>query len=211
MSKIRIMRQPVQMSIATLLVGALIAASSLNAPAQTPLIDNEKKALARKHFEEGKAAFELGRFKDALTAYEAAYRILPLPGMLFNIGQCYRNIGRLDQAVFSFKLYLKKIPDAQNRDAVTKLIDELEAKLEQERKAAAEEAAERARRKAELDAALRAKGSTDTPETPVHKKWWLWTAVGLALAAGTATAVYFGTRSKVELPASRFPVWDISK
>lgn len=34
--------------------------------------------------------------------------------------------------------------------------------------------------------------------TPWHSKWWVWTAIGTAVAAGTATAVFVATRSPPE-------------
>ncbi|MGE5187229.1 MAG: tetratricopeptide repeat protein, partial [Acidobacteriota bacterium] len=85
---------------------------------------------AKRHYDRGEKLFALGRFDQALDEYQKAFDAKPLPGFLFNIGQCYRNLGDYDQAIFSFKKYLKLSPDASNRDKVEKLIGDLEDKKE---------------------------------------------------------------------------------
>jgi len=133
---------------------------------------------ARKAYDKGEKLFALGRFDEALESYEAAYDAKPLPGFLFNIGQCHRNLGDLDAAIFSFQKYLELAPDADNHDAVVELIDDLEA--EQER-------AEQQERDRKLQAPP--KPRPETPRRPLYKKWWFWTTVAVVAAAG-GTATY---------------------
>lgn len=129
---------------------------------------------ARKAYDKGEKLFALGRFDEALEAYEDAYDAKPLPGFLFNIGQCHRNLGDLDAAIFSFQKYVELAPDADNHDAVVDLIDELE-----------DEKAEHEQR--ERDRKLQAPPKTkETPRRPLYKKWWFWTTVGVVAAAGGA-------------------------
>lgn len=89
------------------------------------------RARAKRHYKRGKAAFDGGRFREALREYQRAYAVLPLPGLLFNIGQSHRNLGHYEQAIAAFRLYLRKSPEASNRPAVERLIAELKKKLEQ--------------------------------------------------------------------------------
>jgi tetratricopeptide (TPR) repeat protein len=132
---------------------------------------------ARKAYDKGEKLFALGRFDEALTAYEDAYDAKPLPGFLFNIGQCHRNLGDLDAAIFSFQKYLELAPDADNHDAVVELIDELEQQQ-------AREEEERRDRKLQRDPEPRG----ETPRRPLYKKWWFWGGVAVvAAAAGTGT------------------------
>ena len=63
----------------------------------------------------GEKLFALGRFDEALEQYEKAFEAKPLPGFLFNIAQCHRNLGNIDQAIFSYRKYLREAPDADNR------------------------------------------------------------------------------------------------
>src|SRR5689334_18091434 len=82
---------------------------------------------AQAHFKKGEKLFALGRFEDALAEYQKAFEEYPLPEFLFNIGQCHRNLGDYDEAIFSFRKYLRLKPDAENREATEELIAELEA------------------------------------------------------------------------------------
>jgi tetratricopeptide (TPR) repeat protein len=177
----------------------------------------ERLRRARTYYKRGKAAFELGKFRTALGNYEEAYKVASLPGLLFNIGQCYRNLGEHEKAVFSFRLYLRKIPNAKNRDATLVLIRELEQKIKLERVRERKRRADEARRRREEDerleeerrrlAALR--GRKGTRSTPIYKRWWFWTLIGVA-AAGAGAGVYFGTRSSGhDLPASPLPNWEL--
>ena len=90
----------------------------------------DAKAQARAHYKKAKTAFEAGKYKTALAEYQGAYRLMPLPGFLFNIGQCYRNMKKPDKAIVAFKRYLKQSPKARNREAVEGLIAELEAEID---------------------------------------------------------------------------------
>ena len=65
----------------------------------------------------GEKLFALGKFDEALDEYQKAYDAKPLPDFLFNIGQCHRNLGDYEAAIFSFKKFLKLDPEAPNRDA----------------------------------------------------------------------------------------------
>ena len=124
--------------------------------------DDPATRAARRHFERGEKLFALGKFDEALEEYQKAFDAKPLPGFLYNIGQCYRNLGDYDQAIFSFKKYLKLEPDAPNKDAVEQLIDELEDKK-------ARGDGEKFVRKKPAEASEESK--------PIYKKWWFWTGV----------------------------------
>jgi tetratricopeptide (TPR) repeat protein len=90
--------------------------------------DDDNLRAAKRHYAKGDKLFALGKFEQALVEFEAAYEAKPLPKLLFNIGQAHRNLDHYDQAIFAFRKYLREVPDADNREAVEKLIDDLEAK-----------------------------------------------------------------------------------
>src|SRR5205085_1348650 len=52
----------------------------------------EELARARRAFKKGEKLYALGRFEEALKEYERAFEIVELPELLFNIGQCQRNL-----------------------------------------------------------------------------------------------------------------------
>ena len=139
--------------------------------ARVAAADDAATRTARRHFERGEKLYALTRFGDALDEYQKAFDAKPIPDFLFNIGQCYRNLGDLDQAIFSFKKYLKLEPEAENKEAVQRLIEDLE-----DQKARGEgEKFTRKKRQAEAK--------------PVYKKWWFWTAVGVVAVGGTVGVV----------------------
>jgi tetratricopeptide (TPR) repeat protein len=137
-------------------------------PSRPVHADDPATRAARRHFERGEKLFALGKFDDALDEYQTAFDAKPLPGFLYNIGQCYRNLGDYDQAIFSFKKYLKLEPDASNKEAVERLIEELEEK------------------KAQGESAKFVRKPKKGPDKPVYKKWWFWTGIGVVAAGGTA-------------------------
>ncbi len=215
---------------------ALLAALACFAVA-TPAEAAGGKAAAKKAAKAGKRAFDLGRFDEALKQYEQAYELHPAAALFFNIGQCHRQLGNEERAVFFFRRYLESKPPAGQAKATQALIEQLEtARAEKRRKAdetaqaarqveveqarlaaanaeaaaAAEkrrvgeeegrraaEAAEAAKRQAARNPAVEAALVTPPPEAqqdvPVTKRWWFWTAIGAAVAAGVGTGVYLGT------------------
>src|SRR3954471_6899646 len=108
----------------------LMVCLAVTVPSRAVRADDPATRAARRHFERGEKLFALGKFDEALEEYQTAFDAKPLPGFLYNIGQCYRNLGDLDQAIFSFKKYLKLQPDAENKDAVDRLIQDLEDQKE---------------------------------------------------------------------------------
>ena len=166
-------------------VALLCCALATFAPGRAMAEDADKESRA--HFRRGETHFAMGRFAQALKEYEAAYELKPLPGFLFNIGQCHRNLGHLEEAVFSFKRYLRLKPDAANHAAVEELVADLERQL----------AAQKATRPPSLTGPVGPTGPLlpppPPPPDPVYKRWWFWTGIA-AIAAGAAVGIYFGVR-----------------
>ncbi len=135
--------------------------------------DDDDTRAARRHFEKGEKLFALGRFDEALVEYEAAFEARPLPGFLFNIGQCHRNLGDYEAAVFSYRKYLKLKPDAENREAVEELIADLEAKIEARKEQPLPDPTPKVGK--------RARGK------PLYTRWWFWGGVAAVAGAGTGT------------------------
>ncbi len=136
--------------------------------------DDLATRTAKRHYERGEKLFALGKFDQALDQYQQAFDAKPLGDFLYNIGQCYRNLADYSQAIFSFKKYLKLKPDADDRDKVEKLIEELEEKQQRgegEKFAPKPDPVEPPPPRA-------------SEETPIYKKWWFWTGVAVVGVAG---------------------------
>jgi tetratricopeptide (TPR) repeat protein len=186
----------VAVGMSTVLAGAAQAAPKK--PATPPAHDAQQEKEARAHFDRAEKAFNLGRFEEALAAYQAAYEALPLPAFLFNIAQCHRNLRNREQAIFFYQRYLSLAPDAPNRPVVEDLITDQKRQLEAE--AAAQEEAEAAASQRPVNLAARPEAapgpvaqldhqpSADEQRQARwrHARWWLLGALGVALAAGVA-------------------------
>jgi len=79
--------------------------------------------------------------------------------LLYNIAQCHRMLGHVDEALIFYKNYRRRAPGAANREEIERRISELEAeqRVKQSKKAAEErEAAAAAETKAAADAEAKA-------------------------------------------------------
>jgi len=164
--------------IVLLALGLAVAAAPRTARADDPAT-----RAAKRHFDRGEKLFALGKFDLALDEYQKAFDAKPIPDFLFNIGQCYRNLGDLEQAVFSFKKYLKLEPDAPNKDAVDKLIDELDEQI----------AKQNGQKLVERPSPPGPEPPTAAEESPFYKKWWFWTGVAAIGIAG-GVGIYAASR-----------------
>jgi tetratricopeptide (TPR) repeat protein len=72
--------------------------------------------------------YNTGDFQGALDKATVAYRIKPLPALLFNIGQFHKALNHWERAEFFFHRYLSERPDAPNRELVEKLLVEVQQK-----------------------------------------------------------------------------------
>lgn len=84
------------------------------------------EAQAKAHYGRGTSYYNLGRYGEALTEYEAAYLAVQDPPFLFNIAQCQRKMGKDEEALAAYRSYLRVAPNAPNRPEVQKRIAELE-------------------------------------------------------------------------------------
>lgn len=174
----------------TFLLAICLACVAGAAAPRAAYADEAPTRVAKRHYERGQKLFALQKFEEALEQFQKAFDAKPIPDFLFNIGQCHRNLGDYEAAIFSFKRYLKLDPDAPNREQVEELIAQLEEKQ------GAEDAQKRG-----LGAKQRgrARGDEDgggeraqAGGSPFYKKWWFWTGVVVLGAAG-GVGVYAAT------------------
>jgi tetratricopeptide (TPR) repeat protein len=164
----------------------------------------EDRDRARQAFTEGRQHFDLGEYKEALASFKEAYRDFEDPTFLFNIAQCHRQLGDKEQAVKMYRTYLAKRPDAPNAEEVRHTIATLQEELDKERASRASPPtgtlspgeAPPAATTPPTAAQPTAAATTPAPEaehgTPVYKKWWLWTIVGVVVvgaAVGTGVGI----------------------
>jgi tetratricopeptide (TPR) repeat protein len=80
---------------------------------------------AKSHFERG-LSLQGGRAYDqAIIEYQAAYAIMPMPELLFNIGQCFRLSGDAAHAILYYERYLEIVGNGGAADEARAHIHDL--------------------------------------------------------------------------------------
>ncbi|MSP62959.1 MAG: tetratricopeptide repeat protein [Myxococcales bacterium] len=153
-------------------------------------------------YADGTKYYNLGEYKKAREEFRAAYLAVPDPSFLFNIGQCARMLGEGEEAIRSYRAFLRERPDTVNRAEVERFIAELQrpkdakapASVESPKPAPAEAVAKPAAAVVGTPAPVVA-AARETPDYSVWRRWWLWAAVAAVVVAGgaaVALAVVFG-------------------
>lgn len=192
------------------LVAVALAVAPLSARASGEDAGPDVESQARAKFAEGNISYDLAEFQKALDAYSEAYRLMPLPGFLFNIAQCHRQLGHPERAGFFYRRYLSlSKEEPPNAALVRQLIADMDAEVrkEQERRLTREETArdqaraaalraqadataarrvQQAERKRTLDPRATASTSDEVKGgDSLAKKWWVWAGAGaVAVIAG---------------------------
>lgn len=176
--------------------------------AQTDEVHHSQRAL----YDAGKSLYKDGLYVDAIRAFQAAYRIHPLPGLLQNIGAAYSRLAeaqtatpakRLEHtanAIASFEQYLTALrpsfdPATQSRISALRLrLQELQAPPQPAASSQSEVV------------------GTPMERQPLGRRPWfiaLTATLALTVAGGIATAVALGLRQPV--PPGDATVIDISQ
>lgn len=182
----------------------------------------DNAAAAKAHYATGVRHFDLSEFDKALAEFKDAYRNKPDPVFLYNIGQCHRKLGHTDEAITFYQSYLRRAPDAKNREEVERRIAELQSLREAETASIAKTSGDssqpsplslQAHQKAVAQTAASPVStaavefssqdqSAPQPGSAVYKRWWFWTAIG-AVAAGTVTvAIIMAERDPTKVPST---------
>lgn len=88
---------------------------------------------ARQHFRRGMRLIAEDRLVEGIAELEEAYRILPHPNVLYNIGRAHLELGNLDAARDAFVRYLES--DPPDAVEVEGLVDDLDARITRRRAA----------------------------------------------------------------------------
>jgi hypothetical protein len=125
--------------VVTLLVAALAFALALvtsgRAARAAGADPNPNPNDAKTRYMSGQSHYNLNEFAEALQDFKEAYRLRPDPAFLFNIAQCERQLGNLEEAIKFYRSYLRNKPDAGNKREIEKKIEELRGLTEAKKKA----------------------------------------------------------------------------
>ena len=153
------------MRVAVLMTLGLMLGLASRATVASPA---EDRVLARQHFESGSRHFDLSEWDKALAEFKEAYRLTPDATFIYNIAQCHRKLGNIEDALTFYKTYLRRAPNAPNRQEVERRISELEG--EQQAKQAKQAEAERVEQVAKAAAAAKAVAEAKAAEAAAVAK-----------------------------------------
>jgi tetratricopeptide (TPR) repeat protein len=142
---------------------------------------------ARREFEAGRAAYEEGRFEDALVHFETAYEVTDSPEILYNIATVADRLRRDELALESYERFLEERPDTPDREHIEGRIRVLREATESSETSAAPV-------DTPPDAAEGETQPTETPEPPSEGgggRLFTWIALGGAVAFGGGTAGFW--------------------
>jgi tetratricopeptide (TPR) repeat protein len=195
---------------------AFSAVLALGWPGSTALA-LEDTAAAKAHYTAGLQHFNLSEFEQALVEFKEGYRSKADPVFLFNIGQCHRKLGHLDEAITFYRTYLREAPDANNRSEVERRIEELESlrdaqnasitssgatprpsPVSQAAQAVAATAAAAPAPGVDLDAHAEERAAAP----PIYNRWWFWATAGAVVVASATVAIVMARRDPTAVPTS---------
>lgn len=168
-------------------VGVSVLTTSLPAiaaPAEdgdNETIDTENRAMTA--YREGQEAYDNGNYDKALELFLEAQSLYPSPDFHYNIGKCHEALENYEQAVVSYKAYLRSYKSAYGEDPadqanIQNKIDRLDKQIEADRAAAEAE-----RNKKPQVIIKEVPGQTEKPQTPGR---------GLIITGGVLTGVGVG-------------------
>ena len=142
----------------------------------------------------GENQYRLRRFDEAIAEYRKAYELKADPVFLFNIAECYRELGRDERALFFYRRFLSTAPGAANRSEAEERVAELDPGAGPSSTGATPAAAAPTLPLAPRDRPAEATLLDDEhpgtkPAPPLWTRWWLWTALGAVVVVGVAAAV----------------------
>ncbi len=91
-------------------------------------IEDPDTQAARRRFDEGLAAYDAGRYDEALGKFEAARALRPTAAFDYNIGRCQERLERWGDAAASFERFLAAAPPDAASAAVHERVAVLRAR-----------------------------------------------------------------------------------
>jgi tetratricopeptide (TPR) repeat protein len=156
------------------------------------------EAEVAEHVALGHRLYQRGQYQEAIVEYRRAYELRAEPRFLYEIAESYRQLGAADQALFYFDRYLAGAPDAPDRDLVEDRMSELESLRARPAAPAPPLTLSPTPSGPEL---TKPRPQPESKPTSTWRRWWFWTAVGVAIAAGV-TAAALSSRSDSSVPAT---------
>jgi tetratricopeptide (TPR) repeat protein len=120
-------------AVASLLVVLLLSALATATTAHADALAKPSNAVAREHLTTGNRYYRVREFDKAIEEYKAGAVREDAPVFYYNLGQCYRQLGRYEDAIWHYERFLERGKpkgeiEASVRDFVVQMKAELEKK-----------------------------------------------------------------------------------
>ena len=164
---------------------------------------------ARAHYERGTSLYQVGEYRQALEEFKQAHIEKGDAAFLYNIAQCYRQLGESKDALTFYRRYLTLAPETSLRPEVEKRIHELESATATS-DAPTVPAAPPVTTQPQISPPLRVsaaplpevslpppplaptmietRSDRSATDRPLYSRWWVWAIVGAGVAV-VATAL----------------------
>lgn len=168
-----------------LVMGCLIGFLG-TARADDPLA-KPKDPVAQEHLSQGNKLYRLRDFEKAIEEYKAGALKEDAPVFLYNLGQCYRQLGKYEDAIWHYERFLSRAqPSGDMRTAVEDFVKQMKSELD--KKAMSQPPTEPAPDPGKSKPAEPAPHVVaPPPETAISEPWYSdtlgWTLSGAGLVA----------------------------
>jgi hypothetical protein len=91
--------------------------------------EDQKLTEIKKYFEDASIQYKTGEYAAALENFKKVYAMTQEPSVLFNIGQCQRFLGQSEEAIKTFRTFIREAPDSPQAENAKARIAEIEAEI----------------------------------------------------------------------------------
>jgi hypothetical protein len=114
-----------------LVVLAVLAVLASVAWAGDPAMADPKAPAAHERFARGNRLYRIRKFEEAIVEYQAGAVIELAPVFDYNLGQCYRQLGKYTDAIWHYERFLKNVsPGSELHALVTGFLQQMGGELE---------------------------------------------------------------------------------
>jgi tetratricopeptide (TPR) repeat protein len=92
--------------------------------------NDQSREQAANAYHAAETNYKLQKYQEALEGFQLSYTLSNEPSILFNIAQCQRRLGQLEEAKKSFEFFLRDAPTHPKKTNAEKLIKEIDTELE---------------------------------------------------------------------------------
>jgi hypothetical protein len=158
----------------------------------------EQRLEAKEHFEAGSKLFSAGEFEKAIPEFQKAYGIVHSPEILYNIARCHEELGREQDAIYNYEVYLKLYPTAGDADDVRHRITVLkDLKAKEDEVVTAEEPVQKDKKEFENEPV----SVEDEPDYQPEENWYTGLRMAAELGVNAPIPLYKETWKRVIVPA----------